>query len=105
MLDLVDHYGAGFIVYVMAMMECIGVAWVYGLDNFCKDIEFMLGRKVGIYWRTCWGFVIPIGLCANLVYYLISESEYTSNGTPYPAIATGDASFVSLSIAYIFVIN
>jgi len=88
MLDLIDHYGSGFVIYVMAMLECAGVSYVYGLGNFCNDIEFMLGRKVGIYWRLCWGFIIPIGLFANLLYYLISEPEYTSGGVPYPQVAT-----------------
>jgi len=88
MLDLVDHYGASFIVYVMAMFECFGLSYVYGLNNFCNDIEFMIGRKTGIYWRVCWGIILPIGLLANLLYYLISEPTFTSGGTPYPTIAT-----------------
>ncbi|ODM93586.1 Sodium-dependent nutrient amino acid transporter 1 [Orchesella cincta] len=52
MLDLVDNYGASFIIYVMAMVECGAISYVYGLSNICDDIEFMLGRHVGIYWRV-----------------------------------------------------
>ncbi|CAL8121342.1 unnamed protein product [Orchesella dallaii] len=88
LLDLVDHYGAGFIVYLMVMCECAGISWVYGLSNICDDIEFMLGRQVGIYWRACWGFIIPVGLFANLLYYLITEPEFQSGEFPYPKVAT-----------------
>ncbi|CAB3381845.1 Hypothetical predicted protein [Cloeon dipterum] len=45
-LDLVDHYSGGFIIYILALTEVIGIAWIYGLENFCRDIEFMLGIKV-----------------------------------------------------------
>ncbi|CAL8100043.1 unnamed protein product [Orchesella dallaii] len=88
MLDLIDHYGSGFIIYVMVILECGGICYVYGLSNLCHDIEFMLQRKVGVYWRLCWGFIIPVGLLANLLYYLISEPEYQSGPIPYPKIAT-----------------
>ena len=33
MLTLVDYFGANFVIYVMATLEVIGVAWVYGLNN------------------------------------------------------------------------
>ncbi|CAL8121340.1 unnamed protein product [Orchesella dallaii] len=88
LLDLVDHFGASFIIYVMVMFECAGIAWVYGLSNICDDIEFMLGRRVGIYWRICWGLVIPVGLFGILLYYLITEPEFQSGPLPYPKVAT-----------------
>ncbi len=88
LLNLIEHYGAGFVIYVMGTLECAGVAYIYGLNNWCIDLEFMLGRKVGIYWKLCWGLILPIGLSANLLYYLISEPEFTSDGVPYPKIAT-----------------
>lgn len=55
MLTLVDHFGANFVIYVMAIVEVAAVAWVYGLTNFCRDVEFMLGIKLGFYWKFCWG--------------------------------------------------
>lgn len=55
MVDLVNEFGANFVIYVIAMLEVGAVSWVYGLSNFCNDIEFMLNRKVGWYWRVCWG--------------------------------------------------
>lgn len=51
--------------------------------------QFMLNRKVRIYWKICWGIVIHLVLFANLVHYLVTESEFTSNGVPYPNVGTG----------------
>ena len=40
--------------------QCIAVAWFYGLDKFCDDIEYMTGSQPNIYWKICWKFVSPI---------------------------------------------
>jgi len=87
MVDLINEFGANFVIYVMAMIEVGAISWVYGLDNFCRDIEFMLGRKVGWYWRACWGFIIPVGLFGILIYYMATRGEYTSGGVSYPTSA------------------
>lgn len=89
MLTLVDYFGANFVVYVMAILEVVGVSWAYGLNNICRDIEFMLGIKLSIYWKFCWGFFIPVGLTVILAYSLITSDELTNNGVSYPPIAIG----------------
>src|ERR1700743_1253489 len=75
----------------MATLEVIGVCWVYGLNNFCRDIEFMLDIKIGLYWKFCWGFFIPVGLVVILVYTLVTQDRLTHDTHPYPdlAIAAG----------------
>jgi len=65
MLTLVDYFGANFVIYVMATLEVIGVAWCYGLNRFCRDIEFMLNIKIGFYWKFCWGFFCTCGSHCN----------------------------------------
>ncbi|CAL8123743.1 unnamed protein product [Orchesella dallaii] len=89
MLTLVDYFGANFVIYVMAIVEVAAVSWVYGLNNICKDIEFMLGIKLGFYWKFCWGFFIPVGLIVILVYSLVTATELTHNGVNYPPAAIG----------------
>ncbi|KAL7646020.1 UNVERIFIED_CONTAM: hypothetical protein RMT77_002921 [Armadillidium vulgare] len=61
-LDLVDYFGGNFVIYILAFFEVVAVNYVYGMKNFIRDIEFMLGRKTGIYWRICWSLIIPIFL-------------------------------------------
>ncbi|XP_069985298.1 sodium-dependent nutrient amino acid transporter 1 isoform X2 [Penaeus vannamei] len=67
-LTLIDHYGAGFIIFILAITEVAAVQWVYGIKNFCRDIEFMLQRKTGIYWKFCWAFLIPVLLAFIFIY-------------------------------------
>ncbi|KAG6447148.1 hypothetical protein O3G_MSEX004764 [Manduca sexta] len=71
-LEIVDHYGGTFLVLFCAISELAGVFWIYGLENICLDIEFMLGKKTGAYWRLCWGFITPAILSTVFVYALLS---------------------------------
>jgi solute carrier family 6 amino acid transporter-like protein 5/7/9/14 len=87
MLTLVDSFGGNFTIYVLATLEVIGVAWVYGLNNFCRDIEFMLDIKIGWFWRFTWGFFVPIALSVILVYSLVKWENVQHNDTDFPAIA------------------
>ncbi|ODN04548.1 Sodium-dependent nutrient amino acid transporter 1, partial [Orchesella cincta] len=89
MLTLADYFGASFVIYVMAIVEVTAVSWVYGLNNLCRDIEFMLGIKLGFYWKFCWGFFIPVALIVILVYTLVTATELTHNGVNYPPVAIG----------------
>jgi len=86
-LDLVDYFGAAFVIFLTSVLEVMGIMWIYGMNNFISDIEFMLKRKVGIYWKICWGFIIPVGLSVILVYSLIVAKTLTRNDTAYPTSA------------------
>lgn len=67
---MVDSYGAGFTIFIFAFFEAIAVMWIYGLRRFIKDIEFMLDRSIGYYWKICWFLVVPLGLAFIFVYSL-----------------------------------
>lgn len=67
-LELINHYGGGFIIFILVVMEVAAVHWVYGINNFCRDVEFMLGRKTGVYWKFCWTLLIPILLSVIFIY-------------------------------------
>ena len=30
-LDIVDYFGGGFIIFIMAVVETIGICWIYGI--------------------------------------------------------------------------
>ncbi|XP_076464972.1 sodium- and chloride-dependent neutral and basic amino acid transporter B(0+)-like isoform X2 [Babylonia areolata] len=68
MLDLMDAYAGGWNVLIIAICECIAIAWVYGVKRFLMDIETMIGVKVcgclpwivfKYWWALCWTFVTP----------------------------------------------
>jgi len=62
---------------MLAVVETVAVMWWYGVENFCNDLEFMLKRKVGVYWRICWGIVTPSLLIIIFVYFLVTISRLT----------------------------
>ncbi|XP_062539239.1 sodium-dependent nutrient amino acid transporter 1 isoform X1 [Armigeres subalbatus] len=83
-LELVDHYGGTFLIYVLAIFEMVAIFWVYGLGNWCYDLEFMVQRRVGLYWRLCWGLITPLFMIAVFIYSLVEYKWPTYSGQQYP---------------------
>lgn len=106
MVDLVDHFGGQFLVFALATLELIGVVWIYGLENLCWDVEFMLKRKVTPFWRISWFIVMPLFLIMMSVVFIhkmaIKELKFPAwamtLGWTLFAIGLG---LVLFSIAYI----
>lgn len=73
-LNLVDYFGASTIVFVLGFGELAAIAWVYGLNQICHDIEFMLNRKPNLYWRLTWGLITP-GILIIVFIYTLSKSS------------------------------
>ncbi|KAH0819792.1 hypothetical protein GEV33_003000 [Tenebrio molitor] len=84
MLNLVDYFGGTFIIFIFTVLEVTGVAWVYGLENFCLDLEFMLKRKVSPYWRITWGLITPFLLIIIFVYFCAKLERLKYAGHDYP---------------------
>lgn len=72
LLSFLDFYGGSFIAFMLAIVELLTVGWIYGVDRFCMDIEFMLGRKTGLYWRICWGFITPAMMIFIFGYFVLT---------------------------------
>ncbi|CAG4956508.1 unnamed protein product [Parnassius apollo] len=79
-LEIVDYYGGTFLILFCAIAEIVGIFWIYGLENFCLDIEFMLGIKTSIYWRFCWGIITPVMMIVVFIYALISYEALVFGG-------------------------
>ncbi|PSN34958.1 Sodium-dependent nutrient amino acid transporter 1 [Blattella germanica] len=90
-LTLVDFYGANFTVFILGTIEMVGIAWIYGFDNLCSDLEFMLKRKAGPYWRLCWGIITPVLMIVILVYAMVimEPEKYKDQFFPDSAYAGG----------------
>lgn len=95
-INLLDFYGASFVALVLATIELLTVGWIYGVDRFCKDIEFMLGRKTGIYWRACWKFVTPTIMIGIFGYFVFTWKPITYQDKEYSTLLTSIGWFVSL---------
>ncbi|CRK90243.1 CLUMA_CG003954, isoform A [Clunio marinus] len=84
MLTLIDHFGGTFLIFALAIMELIGIFWIYGLENFCWDLEFMLNRKVTPFWRISWFVVTPVLMIVIFVYSMAKLENPLFAGKEYP---------------------
>lgn len=113
-MELVDIHGVGFVIFITAAMEVnkkaaifichfvknlfnvlqvIAVAWVYGLKNICRDLEFMLKIRINWYWKICWGFICPVSL-TFLFFYEIQQFKIIE-GLPISAAGESEKFEVS----------
>ncbi|CAH1777720.1 unnamed protein product [Owenia fusiformis] len=88
-LQVMDWYGFSFGVMVLAFSECIAVAWIYGIDQFSKDVQLMLGSKLFIWWKTCWRFITPGLILFIFCFIIISHVPVTYGDYTYPRWAIG----------------
>merc|ERR1719209_1744345 len=88
-LDLMDTYGASISVMVIAVAEMIAVMWGYGANNFCKDLQSMLGFYPGLYFKVCWVIISPLLLIVILVAVIIDWTKPSYGSLPYPEWAHG----------------
>lgn len=52
---------------VTGLAECIGVAFVYGMDKFSKDLCAMTGKRLNSRWKVCWKFVSPLIILSVII--------------------------------------
>ena len=86
-LNLVDFYGGGFMIFALAVLEVVAISYIYGMRRVLQDIKFMLGVDLSIYWKFCWGFLIPGALTFFFLYFTATFERIDYAGVPYPDIA------------------
>lgn len=84
MLTLVDHFGGTFLIFALAILQLVGIMWIYGMENFCWDVEFMLDRKVSIFWRLSWFLVTPVFMIVIFVYSMVKLENPTFMSKQFP---------------------
>ncbi|KAL8618892.1 hypothetical protein ACOMHN_020311 [Nucella lapillus] len=86
-LQLMDTYAASWAVFLMAITECVILAWIYGADAFIQDIEMMIGRQ-SIHWhrffKVFWKFLSPATLTFLLFFNWFQYSRMSYAGKLYP---------------------
>ncbi|MCJ8750139.1 hypothetical protein PDJAM_G00259120 [Pangasius djambal] len=70
-LALFDGFAASIPLLVVALCELIALVYVYGIDRFNKDMEFMVGHKPNIFWQATWRVLSPLILLVILVFYFM----------------------------------
>lgn len=83
-INLVDSNAGGFPLLVIGFCEVIAINWVYGYNFFSKDIELMLGKPPGLYWKVTWKFVTPLIIFLTILFNSISYKNMTLGDYKYP---------------------
>ncbi|XP_018414492.1 PREDICTED: sodium- and chloride-dependent neutral and basic amino acid transporter B(0+) [Nanorana parkeri] len=90
-VNLIDYFCGGWTLLFAAVLELVGVCWIYGGNRFIKDIEMMIGKKhwsFWLWWRACWLFISPLLLTAILLWSLITFEAPSYGSIKYPAWGT-----------------
>ncbi|XP_072303760.1 sodium-dependent neutral amino acid transporter B(0)AT1 isoform X1 [Eucyclogobius newberryi] len=72
-LALFDSYAGSVPLLIIAFCEMMAVSYIYGIDRFNKDIEFMIGHKPNFFWQATWRVVSPLIVLVIFVFYLVSK--------------------------------
>ncbi|GBP59507.1 Sodium- and chloride-dependent glycine transporter 2 [Eumeta japonica] len=86
-LQLMDKYAANWSVLIIAIGECILIAWIYGAEKFCRDIQRMIGRQSKlwvVFWSAMWRLITPAALVFILVFNWIEYKPASYGHYVYP---------------------
>ncbi|KAK3865268.1 hypothetical protein Pcinc_029109 [Petrolisthes cinctipes] len=82
---LIDNFGGGTGVLLIAIFELIALHWVYGVRRFSEDLKFMLGYSPSMFWKVCWVFIAPVALILLFVYSMVTwENPKYDRTVDYP---------------------
>lgn len=73
-VHLTDHLLTGIVVYSSVVVELIGIFWIYGVSNYCQDMEFMMGTKIPKLYKL-WCYCIPFFMLAVALYTIFELEE------------------------------
>lgn len=81
---LIDSFGGGIGVLLIAIFELIGLHWVYGVRRFSQDLKFMLNYEPGMFWKVCWAFIAPVALSVMFIYSAVTWTNPMYGDVAYP---------------------
>eukprot|EP00094_Tigriopus_californicus_P013559 TCALIF_13116-PA protein Name:"Similar to Slc6a13 Sodium- and chloride-dependent GABA transporter 2 (Rattus norvegicus)" AED:0.14 eAED:0.14 QI:285/0.6/0.54/1/0.7/0.72/11/220/640 len=110
--QIFDYYSAsGMVLLSFTFCECVAIAWFYGVNNWCKNVEDMIGRPVNMWIKFCWTFLTPFLSMGLLIFSIVQYTPLTYNNTyTYPiwgqliGAALGIASTVFVPLYFLYAI-
>ncbi|MGH0173160.1 UNVERIFIED_CONTAM: hypothetical protein FKN15_064888 [Acipenser sinensis] len=72
-LALFDEFAGSIPLLIIAFCEMVGVVYIYGIDRFNDDIEFMIGHKPNIFWQATWRVISPLIMLIILLFYFVTQ--------------------------------
>lgn len=89
-----DNFCGSIPLLVIALFECVGVSYFYGLQRFSEDIQLMTGTRPGLFLCICWKYISPAIMVVILVSFFIKMFQ---GGLEYEAWDAESGSAVSLA--------
>ncbi|CAG9860610.1 unnamed protein product [Phyllotreta striolata] len=84
LVNMLNVYGPGLAILFVVFVEAAGVCWIYGTDNFARDIEKMIGHKPGLFWRICWKYISPVFILIIFIFSMASHADMLGTEYHYP---------------------
>lgn len=84
MFTLIDFAGT-FLIFPLTVLQVLGVFWIYGLEDFMLDLEFMVNRKISVFWRILWGVVTPFFMIIIFIYSMVNFENPTYGDREFPS--------------------
>ena len=79
MFDLFDKVSASWNSLLIALIEVIIAAWLYGGNTIMKNIkqmEIWMPKFLEYYWKLCWFFITPVLLTTLLLMQFINAKPF-----------------------------
>ncbi|XP_078395629.1 sodium-dependent neutral amino acid transporter B(0)AT1-like [Cetorhinus maximus] len=70
-LALFDAYAGSIPLLIIAFCEMVSVVYIYGIDRFNNDIQWMIGHKPNIFWQATWRVISPLIMLVIFVFYFV----------------------------------
>nr|XP_060630605.1 sodium-dependent neutral amino acid transporter B(0)AT1-like [Anolis sagrei ordinatus] len=70
-LALFDNFAGSIPLLIIAFCEMFSVVYIYGIDRFNDDIEFMIGHKPNIFWQATWRVISPLIMLVIFLFYFV----------------------------------
>ncbi|XP_078124456.1 sodium-dependent neutral amino acid transporter B(0)AT1-like [Sander vitreus] len=94
-VTLFDNFAGSVPLLTIGLIEMIAVVYIYGIDRFNEDLEFMVGHKPSIFWQVTWRFISPLIVLVILVFYLVTRVQeeltylvWDPNSVEFPSLAS-----------------
>nr|CAD2204760.1 unnamed protein product [Meloidogyne enterolobii] len=59
-VSMFDHFAGTYALMCVAFFEVVAVIYVYGCDNFVRDLQYMCDEQIGNFWKITWRFISPV---------------------------------------------
>uniref|UniRef100_A0A1I8J7H8 Transporter n=1 Tax=Macrostomum lignano TaxID=282301 RepID=A0A1I8J7H8_9PLAT len=81
--SMLNDYCAYYNLFVVALVEMLGISYLYGIKNFLNDIQMMLGFRPGPYWIACWFGITPALILFIAIFSLVKYQSPSYNSEPF----------------------